>query len=228
MKIDKNSIYFQAVLKSSLIFKIRGTAKALFNHWIEHANQHYPCTSLPDDESLFNDLVSALAKGLELVWRNENQIKRNKPNWAVNCVLDVVSTSLNTIWYKEFVYKATPEYKELTLLKALSQYFKLDTIALKKIEALYIHMNKNLTTEISINQCEKIIDINQFKKSKNAHPIFETTLINYLESIYYEKHFSVFGEILKHKYHFVLTDFFNPDDIEQLIKNANSHEGPSS
>jgi len=42
LEINQNSIYFKAVLESTLIFKIKGTAKSLFDIWVEHAKQRYP------------------------------------------------------------------------------------------------------------------------------------------------------------------------------------------
>ena len=86
-EINKNSIYFKAVLESTLIFKIKGTAKSLFDIWVEHAKQRYPNYLFQaKDEVLVDDLITAFAKGLEFVWRNENKTKRNRPEWSVEVV----------------------------------------------------------------------------------------------------------------------------------------------
>ena len=59
LQIDKNSIYFKAVLESTLIFKIKGTAKSLFNIWVEYAKQRYPDYLFQaKDEVLADDLNS--------------------------------------------------------------------------------------------------------------------------------------------------------------------------
>ncbi|CDZ77182.1 hypothetical protein BN59_01464 [Legionella massiliensis] len=219
--MDKNSIYFKAVLESTLIFKIKGTAKSLFDIWVEQAKQRYSNYLFQaQDESLVDDLITAFAKGLEFVWRNENKAKRAMPEWSVSVFLDIVSTTLNTHWSQEYIYKQTHEYKELCFLKILSQFLKVDAITLKKIESLYRHMmkkEKNII-ERDVEQQAKIIDLNQFKKNKKSDVVFKKNITDYLDSIYYEKHFLIFGDILKNKSSFVLADFFNNDEIENLIE----------
>jgi len=221
LEIDKNSIYFKAVLESTLIFKIKGTAKSLFDIWVEHARQRYSDYLFQaEDKALVDDLIVAFAKGLEFVWRNENNTKRNRPEWSVGAVLDTVFSTLNTQWSQEYIYKQTHEYKELCFLKTLSQFLKMDAITLKKIEALYRHMMKK---EVNIKEQEfekkdKIIDLIQFKKNKKPGAVFKKNIIDYLDSIYYEKHFLVFGDILKNKFGFELADFFNYDEIKKLIE----------
>lgn len=162
----------------------------------------------------------ALAKGLELVWRNENKTKRDILEWTVGAVLDTASSSLNTHWSQEYIYKQTPEWKELCLLKTTIQYLKVDAAAIKKIEALYsCMMSKEINViEQDSNKNEKIIDLNQFKKNKKPNVIFKNSIVEYLESIFYEKHFHVFGTILRNKYTLVLTDFFSTDEIKQLVE----------
>ncbi|WED42369.1 hypothetical protein [Legionella cardiaca] len=168
-----------------------------------------------------DDVINALAKGLELIWRNENHTKHNVPGWKIEFFLDVVSSTLNTHWSQEYLYKMTDEYKELCLIKAVTQYLKIDQVAIKKIEALYSHLiNQEMKlTEQTHKKNEKVIDLNHFRKDK--HEVFKTKVIEYIESIFFEKHFITFGNILKKKYIFVLTDFFDTDEIEKLIVGIN-------
>lgn len=224
LEIDKKSIYYKAVLGSTLIFKIKGTAKSLFDIWVEHAKQRYSNYLFQaKDEALVDDLIVAFAKGLEFVWRNENKTKRNTPNWSVDVLLDAVCSTLNTHWSQEYIYKQTYEYKELCYLKILSQFLKVDAITIKKIEVLYKHLMKKEINiiEQEIEKIDKIIDLNQFKKNKKSGPAFKKNITDYLDSIYYEKHFLIFGDILKNKSSFVLTDFFNDDEIRNLIERIN-------
>ena len=225
LEIDKNSIYFKAVLESTLIFKIKGTAKSLFDIWVEYAKQQYPNYSFQaKDEVLVDDLIIAFAKGLEFVWRNENKTKRNMPEWSVGVILDTASVTLNTHWSQEYIYKQTHEYKDLCFLTTLSQFLKVDAIAVKRIEALYKHkMKKEVNIiEQEFEKNEKIIDMTQFKKSKRPDAVFKKNITDYLDSLYYEKHFLIFGDILKNKSSFVLTDFFNHDEMKSLIERVNS------
>ncbi len=224
-EINKNSIYFKAVLESTLIFKIKGTAKSLFDIWVEHAKQRYPNYLFQaKDEVLVDDLITAFAKGLEFVWRNENKTKRNRPEWSVEVVLDTASVTLNTHWSQEYIYKQSHEYKDLCFLITLSQFLKVDAIAVKKIEALYRHkMKKEINIiEQEFEKKDKIIDLAQFKKTKKSGAAFKKNIIDYLDSLYYEKHFLIFGDILKNKSSFVLADFFNHDEIQSLIEHVNS------
>ena len=208
-----------------MIFKIKGTAKSLFDSWVEHAKQHYPDYLFQaKDEVLANDLIVAFAKGLELVWRNENKIKRTVPEWPVEVMLDTASIALTTHWSQEYIYKQTPDYKELCLLTTLSQFLKVDSIAVKKIEALYRHKiskEKNII-EQDFEKNDKIIDLTQFKKNKNPDVVFKKNITDYLDSLYYEKYFLIFGDILKNKSSIVLADFFNYDEIEKLIGSVSS------
>jgi hypothetical protein len=225
LEIDKNSIYFKAVLESTLIFKIKGTAKSLFDIWVEHAKQRYPNYLFQaKDEVLADDLIVAFAKGLEFVWRNENKTKRNMPEWSVGVILDTASVTLNTHWSQEYIYKQTHEYKDLCFLTTLSQFLKVDTIAVKRIEALYRHkMKKEINIiEQEFEKKDKIIDLTQFKKNKKPDVVFKKNITDYLDSIYYEKHFLIFGDILKNKSSFVLADFFNHDEMKSLIESVNS------
>ncbi|KTC87521.1 hypothetical protein Ldro_1140 [Legionella drozanskii LLAP-1] len=219
---DINSIYFKAVLKSALIFKIRGTAKLLFKNWQTHAQQLYPdYLYQADEDNLINDLTSAFAKGMELVWRNENQPKRQSEEWSVCIVLDAVSSKLNTSWSQEYIYKQSKEYKELCFLKTLVQYLKIDDTAIKKLEALYNKLiMKEINAEEQESKNENIICLDHFKNNKKPQSIFKKNIVNYFESIFFEKHFLIFGEILKNKFTFVLTDFFNSDEIIQLIESV--------
>lgn len=174
--IDKNSIYFKAVLNSPLIFKIKGIAKPAFDLWMEHAKQRYPdYVFQAKAEMLANDLITAFAKGLEFVWRHENKTKRTIPEWSVNVILDTASVSLNTHWSEEYIYKQTPEYKELCFLITLSQFLHLDATAVTKIEALYKHKlqkEKNMI-EQPIETNDNIIDLIKFKKNKQSDVMFK-------------------------------------------------------
>jgi hypothetical protein len=207
-----------------LIFKIKGTAKSLFDIWVEHAKQRYSDYLFQaKDEVLVDDLIIAFAKGLEFVWRNENKTKRSMPEWSVGVVLDTASSTLNTHWSQEYIYKQTHEYKELYFLKILSQFLKVDATTIKKIEALYKHMMKkeiNIIEE-KFEKKDKIIDLNQFKKNKKSSTVFKKNITDYLDLIFYEKHFLIFGNILKNKSSFVLADFFNYDEIKKLIERVN-------
>lgn len=207
-----------------MIFKIKGTARSLFDIWVEYTKQRYPNYLFQTkDEPLVDDLIIAFAKGLEFVWRNENKTKRNIPEWAVGAFLDTASSTLNTHWSQEYIYKQTDEYKELCFLKTLSQFLKVDAITTKKIEALYKHMIKK---EINIIEQEfekkdTVIDLNQFKKNKKPGAVFKKNITDYLDSLYYEKHFLIFGDILKNKSSLVLADFLNYDEIKKLIESVN-------
>lgn len=202
-----------------MIFKIKGIAESLFTNWTAAAKLRYPDTLFQaSNEILVDDLMDAFAKGLEFVWRNENQAKHGIPEWAVGCLLGTVSSTLNTHWSQEYIYKQTNEYKELCFLKTITQYLKIDATAIKKTESLYNHMiHKEINTAEESGKNEKIICINQFKKNKKTKNSFKSNIISYLESIYFEKHFVIFGEILKNKFTFPLADFFNTDEIMQLI-----------
>ena len=208
-----------------MIFKIKRIAKSLFNIWVEHTKQQYPNFLFQaKDEVLADDLIVAFAKGLEFVWRNENKNKRNIPEWSVGVILDTASVTLNTHWSQEYIYKQTHEYKDLCFLTTLSQFLKIDAIAVKKIEALYRHkMKKQLhTIEPELEKKDKIIELTQFKKNKSSEVFFKKNITDYLDSLYYEKHFIIFGNILKNKFSFVLTDFFNPDELKSLIESVNN------
>ena len=136
---------------------------------------------------------------------------------------DSQSSFLNTHWSQEYIYKQTHEYKELCYLKALSQFLKVDAMTLKKIEALYNHMMKKEVNiiEPELDKKDKIIDLNQFKKNKKPGDFFKKNITDYLDSICYEKNFHIFGDILKNKSNFILTDFFNYDEIKKLIERVN-------
>lgn len=208
-----------------MIFKIKGTAKSLFDIWVEYAKQKYPNYLFhAKDEILTDDLIVAFAKGLEFVWRNENRAKRNIPEWSVGVILDTASVTLNTHWSQEYIYKQTPEYKDLCFLTTLSQFLKVDAAAVKKIETLYRHKMKK---EINIieQECakkDKIIDLTQFKKNKKPGAGFKKNITDYLDSLYYEKHYLIFGDILKNKSSFALADFFTHDEMKSLIDSVNS------
>lgn len=204
-----------------MVFKIKRVAPFLFDLWVSHAKQQYPDYLFQaTNETLVNDLMLALAKSLELIWRNENQTKRNIPEWCTGFLLEAVSSTLNVHWSQEYICKQTPEYKELFFLKTITQYLKMDALAIKKVEALYNHlMSKQINvTEQDSSKNEKIIDLKQFKKNKYPNNVFKNKVVNYLESIFFEKHFLMFGDILKNKYPFPLADFFNDDEITQLIE----------
>ncbi|MDP1604869.1 MAG: hypothetical protein Q8M03_16580 [Legionella sp.] len=80
-------------------------------------------------------------------------------------------------------------------------------------------MRKETTIgEAAFEKKDKIIDLNKFKKNKKPGAVFKKNITDYLDSLYYEKHFLVFGDILKNKLGFVLKDFFNPDDVKYLIE----------
>ncbi|WP_019216582.1 hypothetical protein [Legionella tunisiensis] len=101
-----------------MVFKIKRAAPFLFNRWVSHAKQQYPNYLLQaNTETLVNDLTFALAKSLELIWRNENQTKRDVPEWCAGFLLEAASSTLNVQWSQEYICKQTPEYKELFFLK---------------------------------------------------------------------------------------------------------------
>ena len=165
-------------------------------------------------------MIVAFAKGLEFVWRNENKTKRNLADWSVGFILDKASVSLNIHWSQEYIYKQTPEYKDLCFLLTLSQFLKVDAVAVKKIEALYRHkMKKGINLiEPELEKKDKIVDLTEFKKNKKPDVVFTKNITDYLDSLYYEKHFLVFGDILKNKSSFVLADFFSHDEMKNFIE----------
>lgn len=112
------------------------------------------------------------------------------PEWSVGVILDTASVTLNTHWSQEYIYKQTDEYKDLCFLTTLSQFLKVDAIAVKRIEALYKHkMKKEVNTiEQEFEKKDKIIDITQFKKSKRPDAVFKKNITDFLDSLYYEKH----------------------------------------
>ena len=213
-----------------------------------HVKQEYPDFLFQaNHKNLVNDLIVALAKSLELLGRSENQVKQHIQECPVPFILDTATTILNTRWSQEYIFKQTPEYKELYFLKSVTQYLKIDTVAIKKIELLYKHLiskemnnleqgmpltEKNLSPlsgekkimkevlcEEDLSTTEKIIDLMQFKKNKKPKNAFQNKVVGYLEAIFFERHFLLFSNILKNKCSFVLTDFFNEDEIKQLIGN---------
>lgn len=194
---------------------------------MQQARQRHPnYISQAKVDVLVNDLILAFAKGLEFVWRNENKTKRNKPEWSVSVFFDTVSTSLITHWSQEYIYKQTHEYKELFLLKTLSQFLKVDSITSTRIEALYTHMMKKevniMGQEQEPGKEDKIIDLIQFKNTRESGAVFKKNITDYLDSIYYEKHFLIFGEILKNKPGLVLGNFFKHHEIQKLIESVSS------
>ncbi|STX28279.1 Uncharacterised protein [Legionella beliardensis] len=200
--------------------------KSLFNSWVIHVKQLYPDYLFQaEDEVLVDDLVIALAKGLELIWRNKSKTKQTMCDLSVDSVLIAASTALNSHWYQEYVFKHTHHYKELYFLKTIIQYLKIDAIAVKKIETLYKYMmsKERAIVEEACTKHEKIIDLNQFKKSKQTDSSFKQNMVDYLESIYFEKNFHIFGEILKNKYTIVLADFFTADEVKQLFEYVNQN-----
>ncbi|MBA3535595.1 MAG: hypothetical protein H0T84_03140 [Tatlockia sp.] len=225
MKIKKNSIYFKAVLESSLIFKIKNVASSLFNIWAKQAKQHYSDYLFKaEEETIANDLIVALAKGLELIGRHENLAKQ-----SVEFFFDAVSSSLRMHWSQEYIYKQSNAYKELCFLQSLTQFLKIDQVAIMKVEILYNHIinKEKIILEQSSKKNDKVIDLNQFKMDKHSDKTFKKNITTYLESIFYEKHFHIFGDILKNKYSLVLADFFNPDDIRTLIATLPEINRPS-
>lgn len=146
------------------------------------------------------------------------------PEWSVGVILDTASVSLNTHWSQEYIYKQTHQYKDLCFLITLSQFLNVDTTAVKKIEALYKHKMKKGMNVIKqdFETKDKIIDLAQFKEKKKAGVNFKKNIIDYLDSLYYEKHFLIFGDILKNKSSFSLTDFFTPDEMKNLIERVKS------
>lgn len=208
-----------------MIFKIKGAAKFLFGTWVDHAKQRYPNYLFQaKDEVLADDLIIAFAKGLEFVWRNENKAKRDMPEWSAGVVLETASAALNTHWSKEYIYKQTDEYQDLCFLITLSQFLKADPTAVKKIEALYKHkVNKEVCrAEQELEKKDKVIDLIEFKKNKTPDIIFKKNIIDYLDSLYYEKHFLIFGDILRNKPSFLLADFFSHDEMQNLIERVKS------
>lgn len=130
-------------------------------------------------------------------------------------------TVLNTRWSQEYILNQTHEYKELCFLKSLTQFLKIDAFSIKKIEALYNHLlnKKTSVAEVDLGKNEKIIDLAQFKKNKYPGTTFQKRIINYMDAIFFEKHFLLFSNILKNKGTFVLSDFFNTNEITKLIAN---------
>lgn len=204
-----------------MVFKIKRAAPFLFNRWVSHAKQRYPNYSFQaNTETLVNDLTFALAKSLELIWRKENQTKRDVPEWCVGFLLEAAASALNVQWSQEYICKQTPEYKELFFLKTVTQYLKMDTVASKKVEALYNHLltKQTNTIEQDDSKNEKIVDLKKFKKNKYPNNLFKNRIVNYLESIFFEKHFLIFSDILKNKFPLPLADFFSDDEMMKLIE----------
>ncbi|MFZ8477445.1 hypothetical protein ACO1MN_14395, partial [Staphylococcus aureus] len=94
-------------------------------------------------------------------------------------VLEAISSNLNTYWSEEYLYKQTEEYKELCFLRSLTQYLKIDSVPLKKVELLYHYtLNKEIKSlEQDFNKNDKIIDLNQFKKEKQSNKTFKNRML---------------------------------------------------
>ena len=194
---------------------------SLFNIWVAEAKQRYPDFLFQENnDTLLNDVLAALAKSLELVWQSKNQTKHNTPGWPVEFVLNNASSILNTRWSQEYVLKQMPEYKDLFFLQSITNYLKIDALAMTKVKTLYNHFinTKTIITEENATKNENIIDLAQYKKDKQPNNAFQNKIVTYLESLFFEKHILLFGDILKNKPPFALSDFCNTDEIEQLIE----------
>src|SRR3990167_10797116 len=120
-------IYYKIIQESPLIFKIKDIASEIYDSWRAHTKPKYPDYSFEASiKTLETDLKIAFAKSLKCLWEEEKEEERKRLGWSTGFILGCISSTLSTQWSYQYVYKKTDEYKQLLLLKTLTQYLDFD------------------------------------------------------------------------------------------------------
>jgi len=165
----------------------------LFQDWVKNAKLAYPRFNflIKDVEMLKTDLENAITKAVFALQKEEKYEKRAKSGFDYGYVCGHLQGSLNTLWFHEYIYKQTNDFKIFSVINALDSYLKVDELLKIKMQTLYTsHYNNQINiegadTKIQINLPEKV----QFLEVENA----ENQVLVALENIkvgLIEQHFS--------------------------------------
>lgn len=139
-----NMDYKKKIKRSSLAFRISKISKEVFAVWLENAKTAY---NLQADliDKIQNDRVEDvfldyLAAAIKVLVEDKSIEKKTVPGWFFGYVCGNVQGRLEVTWYNKYILETGIEYENIIKIKAVIEYFKLDTLLLDEIGKIYSHL----------------------------------------------------------------------------------------
>ncbi|MBF0157064.1 MAG: hypothetical protein HQL57_07775 [Magnetococcales bacterium] len=146
--------YKQKIAASSLIFKIRRTASALFSGWLDNSG----CNDLfhhdaIDDDLIVNDFTECLSIAIDEI-KTKSKEQKDIFGWAYGFLCGFVEGALHTKWHFRYVVQRTEEYKYTTFFHSLYKYFDLKPDLLEQVHILYeYYLNQDSEEVLWRSEC---------------------------------------------------------------------------
>ncbi|NLE02723.1 MAG: hypothetical protein GX640_22895 [Fibrobacter sp.] len=164
------------------------TAFDLFRYWTTEAKKCFPdlSFSILDESKLVTDLKNSLTLAFECLIK-EDKKKRNylRGSYDRGYMYSFIHSNLNLTWYFEYIIKQSREYREISMLSALSRYLENDNLTKILISHEYSTLLKECINLKNYNEeiPELKIDLNTLRVSilhddSNEYDLFHTAIEN--------------------------------------------------
>jgi hypothetical protein len=192
-------------------------AYPMFNSWVTKAKVMFPKFSFQINEvaNLRSDLEDTL-KNAVLSLRNEGRAKKRiAQGFDYGYFCGFIQGNLNAVWYNEYIYKQTNNYKVYAALSTLDGFLKTDKLLSTRLSSLYSEYYKS---QINIENADQkiVIDLPKsidFIDIENAHSQILVALEN------------VKIDIIKKMYDKKIPDFltrieesFSEEEVHELLE----------
>ncbi|MBV5339668.1 MAG: hypothetical protein J0665_08910 [Deltaproteobacteria bacterium] len=166
--------YKKKIKNSPLAFRINSISKEVFTIWLENAKTAYNLK--PDlinkiQNDKFEDVfLNYLSDAIKILVEDKSLEKKTVPGWSFGYVCGNVQGKLEVTWYNKYILEASIEYENILKIKAVIEYFKLDTLLLDKIGTIYSHLLEQ-RVQPSVDKCEvspNLISIFKYKNKNNS------------------------------------------------------------
>ncbi len=138
MGIDKD--YRDKIASSTIIFKIRRTAIALFNGWTRNAKYYGEMNEETagniDEDLIVNDFTECLNDAINGI-SDEDRDKKDEPGWAFGFICGFIEGSLHVRWYARYVIQKSDEYRKSLFFHSAYRFFEANPNLLIKVWMIY-------------------------------------------------------------------------------------------
>lgn len=214
--------YRKKIKNSSLIFSINRSAKLIFQQWLKNAKKTYQLQ--PEliekikDDNIQNEVLDTLIDAVETLITEKTTEQKTVKGWSFGFVCGYIQGNLDVAWFNRYVVKLSREYEDFVKIKAISELFRVDDIAVDKVLSIYNYfIDQRISPVETVNtQTSNVVSISNNNIGKRNN--FKTEIIELLLNDFEKKYINLLTE----KEQLCCPDiceYFNENEFKQILGN---------
>jgi hypothetical protein len=139
---------------------LKATAYPIFSNWVTKAKIKFPTYSFQINEvsNFKSDLEHAIENAVFSLRKEEKANKRMTKGFDYGYFCGFIQGNLNAIWYYEYIYKQSNNYKLFAAVNTLDSFLKMDDLLKIRLSSLYSEYYKSQINLGNVN-CKIAIDL---------------------------------------------------------------------